>query len=609
MNAKNLNFQSPASQLVVKTAQKNWWLVVINLCTNLLSAVLEGGTLGVIYLAVTYLTISSSDSNADVTADSTIIQTLSSFFPLPPDQMFLLLIGTALLLQVLLSLSSYANKVSTAYFSAKAQPYATGQVFERIMKFSYGCLSRYKVGDLVLFTNDAALAVNTQITEINNFVLGVSFSVIYLIIIVRLSVVLAVAAASLILLTAFIQYKLVPRLRQIVKQVTATQVESAKYITESIQALRVVHTFGTQRKTVSLANALLVKTQKQLQKRAFILYLSEPILDTVPMIALSILAASAVLFQSSQATILPMLLTFLLALQRLSTRLRATVSTVTRLVDNSAQMMRLELILEEHNKVIEQSGTESFTTLNSDIQFDSVSLSYANDDSYALENLSFTVPCNQVTALVGESGGGKSSLVDLLIGLYQPTAGQLLVNNRPLSEYCLEEWRQRIGVVSQDTFIFNASILDNLRYGCPEASKEEVIEAAQAAQAHQFISAFPDGYETIVGERGYRLSGGQRQRLALVRALVKQPEILILDEATSALDSESEKLIQQALKQLQRNRTVIVIAHRLSTVTDADQILVLQHGKIIEQGTHSALLSKGQQYARYWHIQSDLVAV
>lgn len=609
MNAKILNFQSPASQLVVKTAQKNWWLIVINLCTNLLSAALEGGTLGVIYLAVSYLTISSGDLNTDAATDSTIIQTLSSFFPLPPDQMFLLLIGGALLLQILLSLSSYANKVATAYFSAKAQPYATGQVFKQIMKFSCGCLSRYKVGDLVMFTNDAALAVNIQITEINNLVLGVSFSVIYLIIIVRLSAVLAIAAAVLTLLVAFIQYKLIPRLRQVVKQVTATQVESAKYITESIQALRLVHTFGTQRKTVTVGNALLAETQKQLQKRAFIFYLPEPFLETVPMIALSILAASAVLFQSNQATILPMLLTFVLALQRLSIRLRATVSTVTRLVDNSARMMRLESILEEHNKVLEQSGTESFRALSSDIKFDSVSLSYTNDDSYALKDLSFTIPCNQVTALVGESGGGKSSIVDLLIGLYQPTAGRLLVNNRSLSEYCLEEWRQRIGVVSQDAFVFNASILDNLRYGCPEASKEEAIAAAQAAQAHQFISAFPNGYETVVGERGYRLSGGQRQRLALARALVKQPEILILDEATSALDSESEKLIQRALKQFQRNRTVIVIAHRLSTVTDADQILVLQHGKIVEQGTHSSLLSEGQRYAGYWHLQSDPVAV
>ncbi|NEO22725.1 ATP-binding cassette domain-containing protein, partial [Moorena sp. SIO4A5] len=170
-------------------------------------------------------------------------------------------------------------------------------------------------------------------------------------------------------------------------------------------------------------------------------------------------------------------------------------------------------------------------------------------------------------------------------------------------------WRQQIGVVSQDTFIFNDSILENLRYGRPSASLDEVVEAAKAAQAHKFILALPDGYETVVGERGYRLSGGQRQRLALARALIKQPEILILDEATSALDSESEKLIQQALEQFQKERTVIVVAHRLSTIAEADQILVLERGEVVEHGTHNSLLHQGERYARYWQLQSSQVAV
>ena len=243
------------------------------------------------------------------------------------------------------------------------------------------------------------------------------------------------------------------------------------------------------------------------------------------------------------------------------------------------------------------------------IQFESVSLSYANDSIYALKDLSFEIPRNQVTALVGESGAGKSSIIDLLLGLYQPTAGEILVDGNRLDQYCLSEWRRAIGVVSQDTFIFNASILENLRYGRPETGLDEVTAAAKAAQAHDFISLLPKGYDTVVGERGYSLSGGQRQRLALARALIKQPEILILDEATSALDSESEKLIQQALTQFQSGRTIIVVAHRLSTIVNADQILVLEKGQVIEQGTHHSLLKKYGRYARYWALQSDTVSV
>ncbi|AOY83942.1 ABC transporter ATP-binding protein [Moorena producens JHB] len=601
------NFRSPAYVLVGETARRNWWLIGMNLVTNLVSAVLEGSTLGVIYLAIGYLT-GTDDPGTDTPTNPTIAKTLAKILPLPPEQMFLILIFGAVVLQIGLSLSNYLNKVSTAYLSAKAQPYVTGKVFERIMTFSYGCVSRYKVGDLVLFTNDAAFAVDRNITQFNNLVVSLSFSLVYLVIIVRLSPILAVAATVLILAVAYVQYKLIPRLRRVVKRVTASQVESAKYITQSIQALRLLHTFGTQPQTLTGANQILGKIEKQLKKRALVFFLPEPILDTLPMVALGILAASAVLFEGGKATILPLLLTFLLALQRLSGRLKATSNTITMFVDNSARMVRLETILDQRDKVFEHSGTEPFTRLREDIEFKSVSLSYSNDDNLALNNLTFTLPRHQVTALVGESGAGKSSIIDLFIGLYQPTAGHILVNGRPLADYCLEDWRQQIGVVSQDTFIFNDSILENLRYGRPSASLDEVVEAAIAAQAHKFILALPDGYETVVGERGYKLSGGQRQRLALARALIKQPEILILDEATSALDSESEKLIQQALEQFQKERTVIVIAHRLSTIAEADQILVLERGELVEHGTHKSLLHQGERYARYWQLQSSQVA-
>ncbi|MEA5596131.1 ABC transporter ATP-binding protein [Rivularia sp. UHCC 0363] len=599
------NLRSPAYRLVTETAQRNWGLIAINLVTNVLSALLEGSTLGVIYLAVAYLT---ADSDTGTPSDSGIVETLSTILPLPPLQMFLALICGAVLLQIFLSLSNYANKVSVAYLSAKAQPYVTGKVFERIMTFSYGCVSHYKVGDLVLFANDAALAVDRQIDQLNKIVVGLSFSLMYLVVIINLSPILAVAAALLTLVVAFVQYKLIPRLRRVVKRVTATQVESAKYITESIQALRLLHTFGTQQLTVAAANQLLGKTQEQLQKRAFIFYLPEPILDTLPMVALAILAASAVLLKQEQSAILPMLLTFLLALQRLSARLKATANTITQFVDNSARMLRLETILDRRDKEFEHSGVSKFTSLRKDIEFDSVSLSYTNNDVFVLKDLTFKIPHNRVTALVGESGAGKSSIVDLLIGLYQPTTGQIMVNDQPLADYCLEDWRQHVGVVSQDTFIFNDSILENLRYGRADASRDEVIEATKAAQAHEFILALPNGYETVVGERGYRLSGGQRQRLALARALIKQPEILILDEATSALDSESEKFIQQALEQFQKERTVIVVAHRLSTIAKADQILVLERGEVVEQGSHTSLLQEGGRYARYWQLQSSKVA-
>ena len=223
----------------------------------------------------------------------------------------------------------------------------------------------------------------------------------------------------------------------------------------------------------------------------------------------------------------------------------------------------------------------------------------------AVNHINFYIRKGETVGIVGESGSGKSSIVDLLIGLYEPTSGGILVDGCDLRSYNKESWRERLGVVSQDTFIFNQSILENIRYGLPQATDAEVREAASQAQAQNFIESMPHGYETIVGERGYRLSGGQRQRIALARAILKQPEVLILDEATSALDSETERLVQQALNQFGRDRTLLVVAHRLSTIVQADQILVLDSGQVVESGKHGDLLLLDGKYARYWEIQSN----
>ena len=202
---------------------------------------------------------------------------------------------------------------------------------------------------------------------------------------------------------------------------------------------------------------------------------------------------------------------------------------------------------------------------------------------------------------------GKSSIADLLVGLYNPSNGRIFIDNIDLNTIDLNSWQQSLGVVSQDTFLFNASIADNLKYGLTDVSQDLILKAALDAQAHSFIQALPDGYNTIIGERGYRSSGGQRQRLSLARALLRRPDVLILDEATSALDTESEKLVQRAIKNIGSNCTLLVIAHRLSTIVDSNMILVLDQGQIIERGTHSQLIQQNGLYFRLWKQQSEAV--
>jgi ABC-type multidrug transport system fused ATPase/permease subunit len=251
----------------------------------------------------------------------------------------------------------------------------------------------------------------------------------------------------------------------------------------------------------------------------------------------------------------------------------------------------LEILDEPAEPITDSTLIKSEHQLSGEISFNNVSFRYpSRDDVEVLKNISFKIDADQQIALVGPSGSGKSTIVSLLLRLYDPIEGGILFNGKAISEFPLSAIRSQMAIVPQDVFLFGGTIRENIAYGKPDATTEELIAAAEKANAWEFIQRFPEGLETIVGERGVQLSGGQRQRIAIARAVLKNPRILILDEATSALDAESERLVQDALEKLMEGRTSIVIAHRLSTVRQADKIIVLDKGCIIEQGTHRELV-------------------
>jgi ATP-binding cassette subfamily B protein len=268
--------------------------------------------------------------------------------------------------------------------------------------------------------------------------------------------------------------------------------------------------------------------------------------------------------------------------------------------DRFFEMMQMEPDMPD------QAGAAELTNVRGDIKFRNVSFRYADDSPFVLRNLSLDIRAGEFVALVGASGVGKTTLCSLIPRFYDATGGDVLIDGRNVRDTRPQSLRQNIGIVQQDVYLFAGTVAENLRYGKPDAGPNQIIEAARLAHAHDFIMALPNAYDTEIGERGVKLSGGQKQRLSIARVFLKNPPILIFDEATSALDNESERSVHESLMRLARDRTTIVIAHRLSTVRNAQRIVVLTDEGIAEEGTHAELVSSGGAYARLYNTQASI---
>jgi ATP-binding cassette, subfamily B, bacterial MsbA len=421
----------------------------------------------------------------------------------------------------------------------------------------------------------------------------------------RLTLLALVAALVLI---AVLQ-PLLGKLRRGHRRLSNQYGDMTAVVQEAVSGIRLVKSFGGEAYEEGRFVEASSRYARGMTRVTRLSVLAQPVTETIgTIIAVVILWIGARQVLVSETMSGADLIVFLIYVMRMLQPLKQISQIPTTAQQSLAAAERVFEVLDQPTEIALDRGTRTDARFDHAIEFDRVSFAY--NDEPVLTEIAFTATKGEMIALVGASGAGKSTLVDLIPRFYEPTAGRILLDGVDTCDIALPALRRLTGIVSQDTVIFNDTVRNNIAYGSHGTyTDEQIIAAARAANAHGFIAELPQGYDTVLGERGMRLSGGQRQRIAIARALLTDPPILILDEATSALDTESERLVQEAVDRLLAGRTVFVIAHRLSTITHADQILVLERGRIVERGTHDALLGRRGAYHRLHSMQFEARAV
>lgn len=579
---------SPSTSLIRQTARRAWRLITANIIFSLLQVLGDGGTLWIIFLVVQLMT------TGEVHWSNRLPEGLRLWLEtLPYWHLLATLLACAIGLQLMLSISRYGTSLTSGYFSALCRRRVVDTLHGQIMQLSFPCVSSYRIGDLTDIISQAPNGIQIVIEQGSQAIINCLMAIGYILVLASISPWLLIIALILGIVLTALQNVVLPRVRASSRQVMRAQVEIVTAMTDDLMGLRLLHSSGNLDAAHQSLQRRTIELEAWLRRRAQLIDLIPPITSLLPLISITaIVALSAVFFKERGSGVLPSMITFILGLQRLNVRATSLSSSVTQVTDNIPIFDRIDSILSLDGKQFVRRGGIPFASFSEKIVFDDVSLVYPRSHDKAIDRVSFSIAKGTTTALVGSSGAGKSSIADLLIGLYAPTDGAIYIDNVDLRSIDPIAWRSQLGIVSQDSFMFNRSIFDNIAYGRPHATQAEVHSAAALAHADGFIAELPDGYATKVGERGFRLSGGQRQRLALARAFLGNPQLLILDEATSALDTYNESLIQEALRDLKQSITRIVIAHRLATIFDADQILVIDKGRLVQSGTHAQLSSE-----------------
>lgn len=520
------------------------------------------------------------------------------------EQLFYWLGGTIIVFFIIRPPIEYYRQYFAQNISNKVLFDIRKELYGHLQKLSLKYYANTRAGEVISrVINDVEQTKNFIMTGLMNLWLDLATIIIAVIIMLVMDVKLTIVALLAFPFYAFSVKYFFGKLRDLTRKRSQALAGVQSYLHERVAGMSIIKSFTLEdheQKIFDETNgefkdAALNQTRWNAKSFAVV----NTITDVAPLLVIGYAGYQVIQGHLSVGT----MVAFIAYIDRLYGPLRRLVSSSTSLTQSIASMDRMFELMDEKYDVQNKEDAKDLPTAAGKLQFDHVSFKYEADGKTILNNVDFTINPGETVAFVGMSGGGKSTIVSLIPRFYDVTEGAVKMDDIDVKDITIKSLRSQIGIVLQDNILFSDSVRENILMGRPEATEEEVIAAAKAANAHEFIMGLPQGYETKVGERGVKLSGGQKQRVAIARVFLKNPPILVLDEATSALDLESEALIQDSLERLVHDRTTIVIAHRLSTITHAHTIFVIDHGELVEQGNHEALMNKKGVYFNLFQVQ------